>query len=181
MIEYAAAVVREGGVVAYPTEACYGLGCDPRNPTAIRRILWIKRRWWGKGLILIADDFRRVRRYLQDPGGAEALRARESWPGPVTWVLPASPHASRWLRGDQPTIAVRVTDHPVAWDLCRTAGMALVSTSANHRGRQPLKRADAVRRLLGEEVDYILEGRLGRLRRPTEIRDGATGEVLRQG
>jgi L-threonylcarbamoyladenylate synthase len=180
-LERAAAVLRAGGIVAYPTEACYGLGCDPRRHDAVRRLLRIKRRPWDMGLILIADDLARLRPYLAPLSDDLRRRVSATWPGPVTWVLPARPSTSRWLRGRHDGLAVRVTAHPGAAALCRQARSALVSTSANRHGRTPALSAAAVRRELGHYVDFILPGQLGGLARPTEIRDGLTGRVLRSG
>jgi len=175
----AAAVIRAGGVVAYPTEACFGLGCDPRNPAAIRRILRIKRRRRDKGLILIADHHRRLLRFVDSFEVACREQIFASWPGRHTWLLPAGPFASRWLRGDHPTLAVRVTAHRGAATLCRLARMPIVSTSANRSGRRMLRSADAVRREFGGEIDAVVDGRIGGAAQPSVIRDAATGAVLR--
>ena len=103
-----------------------------------------------------------------------------SWPGPVTWVLPAAGSTSRWLTGDHDSIAVRVTDHPVAKLLCRIFRGAIVSTSANRSGRTPARSAQQVRRELGDNnIDIILEGRVGGQDKPTRIIDARTGKVLR--
>lgn len=178
-IAHAAAVIRAGGVVAYPTESCFGLGCDPRNPAAISRILRIKRRRRGKGLILIADHRRRLLRFVDSFEVACREQIFASWPGPHTWLLPAGPSASRWLRGDHPTLAVRVTAHRGAATLCRLARMPIVSTSANRSGRPMLRSGGAVLREFGDEVDFVVDGRIGNRRAPSMIRHGHTGEVVR--
>lgn len=175
----AAAIIRAGGVVAYPTEACFGLGCDPRNPAAIRRILCIKRRRRNKGLILIADHRRRLLRFVDSLEVACREQIFASWPGRHTWLLPAGPYASRWLRGDQPTLAVRVTAHRGAATLCRLARMPIVSTSANRSGRRMLRSSGAVLREFGDEVDFVVDGRIGNQHAPSIIRHGQTGEVVR--
>jgi L-threonylcarbamoyladenylate synthase len=174
-------LLRTGGVIAYPTEAVYGLGCDPDDEIAVRRILALKRRPAAKGLILIAADFEQLKPYLLPPGDAELDRIRAVWPGPVTWLLPARPEVPRWLRGDHETLAVRVTAHPLSAELCRAFGKPLVSTSANRAGRPPARTALAVRRQLGRGVDLVLNGRLGASARPSEIRDLASGRVIRAG
>jgi L-threonylcarbamoyladenylate synthase len=175
----AARVLRAGGIVAYPTEGVYGLGCDPLDPGAVRRVLALKGRPARKGLILIAADFGQVRPFLLPPGRQLGRRLRKDWPGPVTWVLPAAPGVPGWLTGGRDTLAVRVTAHPLAAALCRTFGRALVSTSANRSGTAPARSALAVRRRFGDAVDLILSGPLGALRGPTPIRDGTTGAALR--
>jgi L-threonylcarbamoyladenylate synthase len=168
-----------GGLVAYPTEAVYGLGCDPRDGAAVRRLLELKTRPEGKGLILIAADWSQLAPYVVtlDPGRMATIHA--TWPGPVTWLLPARLEIPRWLTGDHATLAVRVTAHPLAAALCRRWGGALVSTSANRANRSPARSPLGVRRALGAGLDYILVGPCGGAARPSSIRDGVTGEVLR--
>ena len=180
----AAEIVRAGGVVAYPTESCFGLGCDPRNSAALRRILHMKRRAPDKGLILIADCYERLLPFLQagdlnSDGEKLPARIAETWPGPNTWLLPAGARASHRLRGAHSKLAVRVTAHRDAAQLCKLARMPLVSTSANRAGRRALRDAGAVRREFGGEVDYIVDGRIGGASAPSTIRDGESGRVLR--
>jgi L-threonylcarbamoyladenylate synthase len=179
----AARVVRAGGLIAYPTEAVYGLGCDPRSATAVARLLWLKGRPAAKGLILIAAAREQLDPFVD--WAALAPERREevfaSWPGPVTWLLPARDAVPGWLHGGHPTIAVRVTAHGPVQALCRACGGPLVSTSANQTGRPPARTALAVRQIFGGEVDLILSGPLGGLDRPTEIREGSSGRVVRAG
>jgi L-threonylcarbamoyladenylate synthase len=173
--------VQSGGVIAYPTEAVYGLGCDPLEHAAVGRILAIKERDAAKGLILIAAEFRQLLPYLAPLTPAVKKKVEASWPGPVTWVLPAAEHVPFWLSGGRETLAVRVTAHPLARTLCEACDMALVSTSANHGGHPPARSDLQVRARFGEEVDYIVPGSVGPHTRPTEIRDGITDRVLRAG
>ena len=139
----------------------------------------MKRRAPDKGMILIADCYERLLPFLE--AGKEKLPARiaETWPGPNTWLLPAGARASRRLRGAHSKLAVRVTAHQEAAQLCKLARMPLVSTSANRAGRRALRDAGAVRREFGGEVDYIVEGRIGGASAPSTIRDGESGRVLR--
>lgn len=180
-LQRAAETVRAGGVVAYPTEAVYGLGCDPGNSAAVQRILRLKGRPAAKGLILIAADLAQLQPYLAPLPEEMRERVLPTWPGPVTWLLPAAPGTPEWLRGEHTTLAVRVTAHPLAAALCRAAGTPLVSTSANRSGGAPARSAQEVRTLFGGALDFVLEGELGGLARPTQIRDGRSGEVLRPG
>jgi L-threonylcarbamoyladenylate synthase len=175
----AARIVRAGGVIAYPTEAVFGLGCSPRNRQAVMRVLAIKRRSWRKGLILIGADLEQLERYVVLPPEPRRSEVLASWPGPNTWVLDARPDAPRWITGGRASVAVRVSAHPIAAALCRAVGEALVSTSANVSRRPPHRRALALRRHLGRSVDYVLVGALGGLESPTAIRDGRSGRVLR--
>lgn len=148
-------VLRAGGVVAYPTEGVFGIGCDPRCVSAVRRVLALKGRPAGKGLILVGCDESQVFRFAQAPRGSELAPLRDTWPGPVTWILPARPDVDPLITGGRPTVAVRVTAHPVAAALCRVFGGALVSTSANASGRPPARTSLAVRRSLGAGVDTL--------------------------
>lgn len=174
-------ILQAGGIVAYPTEAVYGLGCDPRNPDAVMRLLALKQRPWQKGMILIATDLQQLGPFLLPMTADIEARVLASWPGPVTWLLPARPEVPYWLRGEHRTLAVRVTAHPLAAALCRIFGGPIVSTSANLAGHEPARSALRVQRELGESVDYILHGALGELAQPTEIRDAQTGRVIRAG
>lgn len=175
----AAHVVRGGGVIAYPTEAVFGLGCLPRDRKAVRRVLAIKRRSWRKGLILIGADFEQLARYVVLPPEPQRSEVLASWPGPHTWVLDARPGAPRWITGARNSVAVRVTAHPLAAALCRATGEALVSTSANLSRRPPRRNLLRLRRELGRRVDYVLAGPLGGEAQPTVIRDARSGRILR--
>ncbi len=172
------AYLRRGGLIAYPTESCYGLGCDPRNPRALARLIRLKGRSAAKGLLLIADHFKRLQPFIHALSPADRARMQRCWPGPVTWVVPASAACPPLLTGGRPTIAVRVTAHPDAARLCRRLGMALVSTSANRSGKKPAKTAAECRRIFGTQM-RVIDGRIGQRRRPSTLIDLATGTVLR--
>ncbi len=173
--------VRGGGVIAYPTEAVYGLGCDPLDQDAVQRIFELKARDQAKGLILIASDISQLLPFMAPLSDAVTKTLEASWPGPVTWVVPAAESLPFWLAGGRETLAVRVTAHPIASALCRDLDMALVSTSANKNGQAPARTALAVRMLWGDAVDCIMPGEVGGLSKPTEIREALTGKVLRPG
>lgn len=180
-VDRAARVLLEGGIVAYPTEAVFGLGCLPTNERALARVIAIKHRDARKGLIVVAADAAQLESLALIPGGDIGARIASTWPGPVTWVVPAAPHLPPLLTGGRSTIAVRVSDHPIVRRLCLRTGQALISTSANFAGRPPARTALRARRAVGREVDFVLAGPLGRQTRPSEIRDALTGEVLRPG
>jgi len=178
-LRLAAHWIKAGGVVAYPTEAVYGLGCDPWNGDAVRRILAMKQRPESKGLILIAATFRQLDPFVEplEPGRMAAILA--TWPGPLTWLLPARPETPAWLRGEHANLAVRVTAHPLAAALCWAADRALVSTSANRATRLPARTALEVRLRLGGGADYLLTGSCGGRAQCSSIRDGYSGRLLR--
>jgi L-threonylcarbamoyladenylate synthase len=180
-LEQAAAVIRSGGLVAYPTEAVFGLGCDPRDQDAVMRLLALKERDVRAGLILIAAELDLLAEFIQPFDAAQSARILPTWPGPVTWVVAAAAATPAWIRGDHSTVAVRVTAHPLAAALCRAAGTALVSTSANLHGAAPARSARDLQIALGARVDHVVAGSCGEQDRPTEIRDATTGAVLRKG
>lgn len=173
----AAQVVQHGGIVAYATEHCFGLGCDPMNEPAVARLLRIKRRAASKGLILLAAAADQLAPYVETiPADVAA-----TWPGPHTWLLEPRARVPRWLTGKHPRIAVRITAHPQAAALCAAAAMAIVSTSANRAHERPARTDREVMRRFGRDVDYVLRGRVGQLATPTPIRDAATGTLVRGG
>lgn len=166
-----------GGVIAYATESCYGLGCDPMNRRAVQRILRLKGRPQAKGLILIAANLAQLQPYIAPlPAG---LDVATYWPGPTTLLLPAHRHCPRWLTGRHQTIAVRVTAHPDSRQTCQAAAMALVSTSANRSGQRPLRNTAACHALFGDTV-RVLPGRIGTRRRPSTVLNPLSGRVIRQ-
>lgn len=178
-LRVAARCLANGGIVAYPTEAVFGLGCDPMNEAAVMRILEIKGRARSKGLILIAADPAQLAGYVEPLGEREMERILASWPGPNTWIMPALVRTPPWLTGRFDSLAVRVTDHPLAAGLCRAFGGAIVSTSANRADHPPARDARRVRLALGDGPDYVLAGACGGSARPSTIRDARTGRVLR--
>ncbi len=176
----ALAALRLGGVIAYPTEAVWGLGCNPQNMRAVERVLALKRRDWRKGLIVIGSDFSQLEPYVILPSRNAIKRALATWPGPSTWVFPASDYAPLWITGDHDTIAIRVTAHPIAAELCAAYGGAIVSTSANRSGREPALSATQLRLQFKNRIDALVPGALGGLDKPTTIRHVASGMILRR-
>ncbi|HET8729744.1 MAG TPA: Sua5/YciO/YrdC/YwlC family protein [Moraxellaceae bacterium] len=177
-LQRAVDALRQGQVIAYPTEAVWGLGCDPLNESAVRRVLALKGRSEAKGLILIAAGIDQVEPWLAALTPAQKAAVLATWPGPYTWVVPA-PQAPRWLRGEHDSLAIRVSAHPGVQALCRAWGAPLVSTSANRSGEAPLGSPDELHHAFGEGLGFILPGALGGDAKPSEIRDAVTGAVLR--
>lgn len=180
-LDQAAALLRRGGVLAYPTEAVYGLGCDPHDRVAFERIFALKQRPPTQGVLLIAADFGQVERYVDRAAVPDDVmrQVMASWPGPNTWIFPRSAEVPDWVAGAHAGIALRVTAHEPAAALCRAYGGALVSTSANPHGEPPARSAAAVEAYFGERLDGLLDGPLGGLERPTVIRDALTGAIIR--
>lgn len=177
-IRQAARLLRSGGLIAYPTEAVFGLGCDPLNAEAVLHLLHIKQRPASKGLILIAAHFEQLLPYVDGSKPELLAEALQSWPGPYTWIAPTRPDLPYWLGGGQPGVAVRVSAHPLVKALCEAFGGAIVSTSANRSGQQPARNELQVRLKLGEQIP-VLHGATSGLLRPTPIRSALSGEILR--
>jgi len=173
-----AAHLKCGGLIAYPTESCYGLGCDPQNRMAVQRILKLKQRPQRKGLILIASEYHQVARYLQPLTSAEQHKLVSAGAQAITYLMPARHSCPRWLRGAHDTLAVRFTTHPFARQLCRSVNSALVSTSANRSGMRPVKTYAECQRQFGNKV-WGLPGNIGKRKLPSTIRRWADGKVVR--
>ncbi len=178
-IRQAVTIINHGGIIAYPTEAVYGLGCDPDNDHALEKLLHLKQRSPQKGLILVSDDFSRLKPYLENIAPDIAQRAFASWPGPYTWLWPARRSISRQLRGEFATLAVRVSRHPVIKQLCHYAGKPLVSTSANIATQSPALTVATIEEYFPSGIDLILQGQLGTQSRPSEIRDLISNRLVR--
>ncbi|WP_110686549.1 L-threonylcarbamoyladenylate synthase [Salinicola aestuarinus] len=180
--QMAAAVtaLQRGGVIAYPTEGVWGLGCNPDDATALSRLIALKGRASDKGLILIAGEIAQLEPWLAGIDSEARERLEASWPGPNTWLIPDNGRAQALLHGAHPTLAVRVSDHPLVRELCAAWGGALVSTSANRAGEAPAMSGDAIRTLFGDAVDVVVDGALGGRDRPSTIRDLASNRTLRE-
>jgi L-threonylcarbamoyladenylate synthase len=180
-LDGAAALLHDGGVLAYPTEAVFGLGCDPHDQVAFERVFALKQRPPTHGVLLIAADFAQVERYIELAAvPADAMRrVQASWPGPHTWIFPRSAAVPAWVAGGHAGIALRVTAHEPAAALCRAFGGALVSTSANPHGQPPARSAEVVVACFGDELDGLLDAPLGAQATPTVIRDVLSGAIIR--
>ena len=178
-------VLQCGGVIAYPTEAVYGYGCDPFNAEAVEQLLAIKQRPWQKGLILIAANVQQIAPLLDALSEEQRHKVESSWPGPVTWLLPDPHHwVPSQIKGQFASVAVRVTNHPIAKKLCENWGGPLVSTSANRSGEEPCYgelpfRLRLQRRDASEQPDFIVGGPTSGRKKPSEIRDLLSGDVIR--
>lgn len=173
--------LKSGGVIAYPTESIFGLGCDPTNRRAVQRILRLKGRPQRKGLILVADRFRKLQNYITPLTEKQHQTLQLSWSQqsrPHTWLVPSAKDCPKWLSGRHSTLAVRVSAHALTARLSRTSGMALVSTSANRSGCQPARTTRQCYRLFGSQV-RVIQGLTGRAKRPSTIQDLRTGKIIR--
>ena len=180
-MDAAAGLLRRGGVLAYPTEAVFGLGCDPHDLVAFERLFALKQRPPTQGVLLIAADFGQVERYIDASlvPGEVWQQVHTSWPGPHTWIFPRSAAVPDWVAGSHAGIALRVTAHEPAAALCRAFGGALVSTSANPHGQPPARAANVVVEYFGDTLDGLLQAPLGGQGSPTVIRDALSGAIIR--
>ncbi|MFL6586099.1 MAG: L-threonylcarbamoyladenylate synthase [Luteimonas sp.] len=178
-IPAAAALIARGGVVAYPTEGVWGLGCDPFDRDAVTRLLDIKQRPVDKGVILIAGALAQLDAIVDWTSLPDDARVTDSWPGPNTWVVPARPDVPTWITGAHASVAVRVSAHADVVALCAAFGGALVSTSANLTGEPAVADRDALDVRLLARIDGLLDGRTGGRTGPSTIRDALTGDVFR--
>ncbi len=173
--------LRAGHVIAYPTEAVYGLGCDPANESAVRKLLALKGRSESAGFVLIASEYAQLKPWIADIDPSSKEKAMLTWPGPVTWLFPRAASVPDYVAGKHDTIAVRITAHQASRALCEAFGSALISTSANHTAARPASSAGEVEDYFGYDLAGILAGPLGGAEKPSEIRDLASGKIIRRG
>lgn len=171
--------LKRSGVFAYPTEAVFGLGCDPWDGRAVANLLAIKQRSLEKGLIIIASALSQIEPLLVDLTEAQRAQLLESWPGPTTWSLPNRGFVPEFVTGGRSTVAVRLTQHPVAASIVNCIGRPIISTSANPSGREPARTPLKCRQYFGAQVP-VITGALGGLKQPTRIKDLYTGQLLRR-
>lgn len=174
-------IFQQGGVLAYPTEAVFGLGCDPDNEAAVNRILAIKNRPVEKGLILLAANYSQLLPYVDDLKIPQDKRfsVLSRWPDGITQVLPANANTAKFLTGQFSSIAVRVTSQPDVVKLCNATGKPIVSTSCNTSGLAPAKTYQAIEKDLIAKIDFIIKGQTLGFTQPSTIIDGLTGETFR--
>ena len=180
----AAACLHQGQVLAYPTEAVWGLGCDPYNQQAFLEILRLKQRPIEKGVILLAGHLSQVEHLLQDLSPEMRDRVIASWTNThptdraTTWLLPSTAAIPEWITGQHPKVAVRVTNHPLCMALCHAFDGFIVSTSANPAGLDPARSLQEATQYFQQQLHY-LNGDLGLSQQPSRILDAETGMVIR--
>jgi L-threonylcarbamoyladenylate synthase len=179
ILDEAVDCLKNGGIIAYPTEAVYGLGCDPQNKQAVSRLRTIKNRARNKGFILVASRWTQVAEWVQPMEPHLFEEILKSWSGPITWVFPAKATAPIDVCSADHSIAIRLTTHPIAFALCEHYQGAIISTSANRENEPPIRDAEVLQKEFLKEVDYFVRGPLGNFDRPSEIRDAITGRILR--
>lgn len=171
--------ILRGGVVAYPTEAVWGLGCDPFNQSAVQKILLLKNRSVEKGLILVAGNIQQIDFLTEGLSSSELNLLNSSWPGHTTWLIPHHGRVPSFVSGKFDSVAVRVSTHPVITALCSLVGGPIVSTSANPQGMRPANSSMSVRRYFMHTGVQFCAGTIGKQSSPSVIKDLSTGLVIR--
>lgn len=176
-------VVRARGVIAYPTDTFYGLGADPRDPEAVRRIFAIKGRGAGQPILLLLRDRSEVAAWASVVTPSAERLMQRFWPGPLTLVFPAAPHVLPELTGGGGTIGLRVPGNELTRELLRYLGAALTGTSANRSGGRDPRTAEEVMREVGDRVDLVLDGGATTGDRPSTVVDVTVEppRIIRQG
>lgn len=177
-LQRAAQVILQGGVIAYPTEGVWGVGCDPWNEEATLKLLRLKARPIEKGLILIASTIEQFDFILHDLPKKQLATLQKSWPGPYTWLVPHQHRIPYWITGEHSTVALRVTDHALVKRLCDLTG-PIVSSSANLASYPAAKNRLMVERYFHGKLDAVLNGALGDQHKPSQIADVMTGHIFR--
>ena len=173
------AALNAGEVVAYPTEAVWGLGCDPSNAHAVEKILNLKNRVWSKGLILVAASIEQFDYLIHDCSEEQKAKLSETWPGHNTWLVEHKGRVSPWVCGQHKTVALRVSQHPIVKALCEQFGGPIVSTSANPQGLRPATSMMSARRYFSNRGVHFSPGNIGNAKSPSVIRMLSTGEKIR--
>ena len=175
--------LRTQGVIAYPTESVFGLGCDPDCDSAIQKILDLKQRPAHKGLILIASNIEQLKNYADFSSLTESQMnaIQKTWPGPFTWVVPVQQKLSKLISGDFDSVAVRVSAHPIVQQLCREFGKPIISTSANLSGLEACVDARQVNKMFADNplLSKVIEADVSGLDSPSQIHHALTGKRLR--
>ncbi len=176
--KHAIQCLSSGGVIAYPTESVFGLGCDASNIQAIERILKIKQRDSNKGLILLVSDIRQASHFIRPLNIKSVSKLNTTSNQATTWLLAKSSETPKLISGEHSKIAIRVTNHPIARALCHELGSPIVSTSCNFNGEPPFSKAALIPNHLATHLDLILKGDCGG-QAPSKIVDFMTGEQIR--
>jgi L-threonylcarbamoyladenylate synthase len=155
-LKKAAKLVKKGGLIIYPTDTVYGLGCDPYNLQAVKKVFEVKGRK-NKPLPVLISSMKKALDLAYFT--SEALKiVKKYWPGPLTIVLKRRENAPSFLGGDPSLIGLRIPKHPVALKLIRLCGGSLIGTSANLTGKKPPTTVDEAIKQIGDKVDLIIDG-----------------------
>ena len=176
-IKEARQLLKQGKLIAYPTESVYGLGCDPFNQFAVETLLTLKQREASKGLILLIAEWSQLTPLIGFIPDQRWDAVKKTWPGPVTWIFPKSEIIPQWVSGQHESVAIRMTAHPCARQLCTE--LPMISTSANKTGVAPAVDVASVKLQFPQGIEAIVEGELGDAVKPSAIFDVLSGRRLR--
>jgi len=176
-VDRAANCLLSGGIIAYPTEGVFGLGCLPNDIIAVLRLLQLKKRDAAKGLILIAANAEHLDGWVSLDDGRSIPTPDPMHP--VTWIVAPGPKVHPLVRGTNLGVAIRITTHPVAAAICDAVKSPIVSTSANLSGKPTARNRFVLRRQFAQRVNYVVPGDCGPVSGASEIRDLSSGKVLR--
>ena len=182
-IQEAATWIRNGGVVAIPTDTLYGLACDPFRADAVSRLFAVKGRAAGQALPLIAADAAQVAVHLGAVPPLGARLAQRFWPGPLTLIIVAPASLVRDVTGDTGTVGVRVPADTVARAIAAACGRPITATSANVSGQPATSDPDDIERTLGDRIDLLIDTGPTRGGAPSTIVDVTSAEprLVREG
>jgi L-threonylcarbamoyladenylate synthase len=177
-IRHAAHIIKSGGIIAYPTDTIYGLGCDPYNICAIEKINIIKQRPLNKKFILLAGHFNQIKPLIKMDKNQEKIILRATQP--TSWVVNAGPHAPKWLIDNNGTLTIRVSQNNIVQRLCHILGHAIISTSANPSGKTPAKNSLELHKYFHHTVDKILASNKKLTNKPSKIIRLCDNYIFRQ-
>ena len=177
-IRHAAHIIRQGGIIAYPTDTVYGLGCDPFNPNAVAQLNNIKQRKSDKQFILLASDIEQIKplAFITEQQQSSIMQQQE----PTSWIAEAKPSAPVWLCSDEHTVTFRISQHSEAQHLCHTLGHAIISTSANLSKKSPAKNALELHKHFHFSLDKILASNQKLNAKPSKIIRLCDNHIIRQ-
>lgn len=154
-IRCAAHLIRHGGIIVYPTETVYGLGCDPMNYDAVTNLNHLKQREPDKGFILLAHSLSLFGNYIEELSETDQKKILDA-EQPTSWIVRAKDSLPDWLTNKQRTLAIRISHQPVVTALCQQLGHPIVSTSANPSGKRTCRNAMEAHKYFHDKVDAIL-------------------------
>lgn len=174
-------IISQSGIIAYPTEAIYGLGCHPCDKKAVKRLVTLKKRDIGKGFILIAADLAQLSPYVLIDKTTEAY-LHSIYPAFITVIVNQSEACPKYLSGQHNGIAIRISNHPIVQTLCQQLGHPLISTSANFSGKAPITDKNQLINTFTDTIDALVLGELGGAIKPSQIIDltGKQKKIIRE-
>lgn len=169
-------VLKQGGLIIYPTEGIYGIGCDALNEKSVQNVFNVKYRNNEKSFIVLCSEVVHISKLISDDYVQDKKLSEKEF---ITWIVPISKNCPQWLTKNN-KIAIRLTDHPVIKELCTGIDGPIISTSANISGKKYINNIDIISELFTDEVECIVEGNLGGEAKSSSIIDIATGHILRK-